>query len=145
MPTESGIERRRTVLYLRGDHDLSTVPSLTEELTPVVAAGDTDVVLDMSQLGFLDASTVGVIVHVAASLHSQSRTLALRGPSAFVQRVLDLCDVADLVESAQTPVPPDPAAALGSWVDVPPAEPTGSGGGIDVVVEHADPVSIGRR
>ncbi|HVE64491.1 MAG TPA: STAS domain-containing protein [Mycobacteriales bacterium] len=138
-------EQRHTVIYLRGEHDLSTVHSLTDELAPVTATGDADVVLDLSGLRFLDASTVGVIVHAAASLRSQSRTLTLRRPPAFIQRVLDLCGVAHLVETAQRPELPDPAAALASWVAVPLMEPDGHDVASDQVVEDPDRVSTGRR
>ena len=78
---------------------------------------DADVVVDLSGVEFMDASTVGTIVRTRNLLGSRSRSLTLRSPSSCARRVLHACHLAALVE-------PDgfderSAVALATWVAVP--------------------------
>ncbi|HWM21755.1 MAG TPA: STAS domain-containing protein [Ilumatobacteraceae bacterium] len=88
----------RTVVWLRGEHDVSTVAALSQTMARAIALDDGDLVIDLSGVDFMDAATVGVIVRARDFLELQSRTLALRSPSTSAARVLDLCDLADLRE-----------------------------------------------
>jgi hypothetical protein len=62
------------------------------------ALGHGDVVVDLSEVQFVDRAIVKVLVHRQELLESQSRRLTLRAPSTFVQRVLDVCGLVELVE-----------------------------------------------
>ena len=97
-PRGAGTGLDPTVAALRGEHDLSTVPALCETLAGAIAVGGADLILDLSAVEFLDASTVGVIVAAADFLRARSRSLVLRSPSVCAQRVLDLCELSGLVE-----------------------------------------------
>jgi anti-sigma B factor antagonist len=87
-----------TVASLHGALDLSTVPALCETLSGAIAFGGADLILDLSAVEFLDASTVGVIVAAGEFLRARSRSLVLRSPSRCAQRVLDMCGLSGLVE-----------------------------------------------
>ena len=52
------------VLTLHGEHDVSTEPSLAEELERVAAAGG-PVVVDLSDAQFIDSSILRVLVSAA--------------------------------------------------------------------------------
>ena len=52
----------RTVVWLRGEHDVSTVAALSETLARAIALDDADLVVDLSDVQFMGAATVGVIV-----------------------------------------------------------------------------------
>jgi anti-sigma B factor antagonist len=88
----------RTVVWLRGEHDVSTVAALSQTMARAIALDDGDLVVDLSGVDFMDAATVGVIVRARDFLELQSRSLTLRAPSTCAGRVLDLCDLADLRE-----------------------------------------------
>jgi anti-anti-sigma factor len=51
----------------------------------------------LSEVEFMGASTVGVIVRAREFLHQRSRSLTVRLPSAFVRRVMDACNLNDLL------------------------------------------------
>lgn len=93
-----GSEVDRTVLWLRGDHDVATVGGLSELVTDAVAADTDDVVVDLSGVTFMDGSTVGVLVRAHDLLRTCSRSLVLRSPSRCARRVLDVCGLSGLVE-----------------------------------------------
>jgi anti-sigma B factor antagonist len=81
----------QTVVRLAGDHDLSTVPALTEAFGRAVSADRTDVLLDLSEVTFIDASTVNVLLSLRSSLAENSRTLTIHEPAACVSRLLAIC------------------------------------------------------
>jgi anti-sigma B factor antagonist len=102
----------RTVVWLRGEHDISTVAALSQTMARAIALDDGELVIDLSGVEFMDAATVGVIVRARNFLELQSRTLALRSPSTAAARVLDLCELADLGEPR--PAPETRATATGA-------------------------------
>jgi len=88
----------RIVVWVRGEQDATTAAGLAERLANAAALGHGDVVVDLSEVPFVDRAIVKVLVHSQELLESQCRRLALRAPSTFVQRVLDVCGLVDLVE-----------------------------------------------
>jgi anti-anti-sigma factor len=92
-----GRDAERTLISLRGEHDASTVAALSDVLALAVALDAADLVVDLSDVEFMSAATVGVIVRTRVLLRSQSRTLELRHPSSCARRVLDACRV-DLID-----------------------------------------------
>jgi anti-anti-sigma factor len=97
-PRGAGTGLDPTIASLRGAQDLSSVPVLCETLAGAIAVGGADLILDLSAVEFLDASTVRVIVAAAEFLRARSRSLVLRSPSSCARRVLDLCGLSGLVE-----------------------------------------------
>ena len=93
-----------TVILLRGKYDLTTMAALGEPLDRAMAQGDADLVIDLSEVQFMDATTIGVIIRARNHLRAESRSLVLRSPPPWARRVLDQCDLAGLVG----PVPPAP-------------------------------------
>ena len=101
-----GRTESRTVVWLSGEHDLSTVDAVSQTLARVFALDDGDVVLDLSGVHFMGAATIEVIVRAMDALDLRSRVLTLRSPSVSAQRVVDLCGLADLVDASSTDAQP---------------------------------------
>ncbi len=116
--------RRRTVVWLQGEHDVYTVDALSETLAGAMALDDCDLVVDLSAVEFMGAATVGVLIRTRDVLQSRSRSLVLRSPTRCARRILDLCGQGDLLEPHRADAPPatGPASALGTWVTVPTAD-----------------------
>jgi len=120
-PSSLADEADSTVVWLHGEHDITTVATLSEVMTQAIAFDDGDLVVDLRGVEFMDAATVGVIVRARGFLRRRSRALVLRSPSGYARRLLDLCGLAHLVDLrlADVTPPPGPAGALGTWVAVP--------------------------
>jgi anti-anti-sigma factor len=58
----AGRDGDRIVVWLRGEHDIATTVELSETLVRAIAIDDADLVVDLSEVQFIDASTIGVIV-----------------------------------------------------------------------------------
>jgi anti-anti-sigma factor len=109
------------VVWLRGEHDLSTVGALSETMARAIALDDADLVVDLSEVQFMGAATVGVIIRARELLRLRSRSLVLRSPSRCARRILQLCGVTDLLGLRLVDATPltGTAGALGTWVAVP--------------------------
>ena len=123
----AGRDGDRTVVWLRGDHDLATTAELSATLARAIAIDDMDLVVDLTYVQFMDASTVGVLIRAREFLLLRSRSLTLRAPLKAARRVLDACGLAELID----PGPPasKAAGALGSWVAVPALDRAEEAGG----------------
>jgi anti-anti-sigma factor len=120
----AGHNSDRTVVWLRGEHDVSTVAALSETMARAIALDDADVVVDLSEVQFMGAATVGVIIRAREFLRLRSRQLVLRSPSECARRILDVCGHSDLLDPRIADATPltGPAGALGTWVVVPATE-----------------------
>lgn len=118
----AGGDPARTVLWVRGEHDMATKVTLAVAIARAAQRDDVPLLIDLSAVTFMDASTVGAIVGSRNRLRSRGQSLELRSPSPPALRVLHLCGLTDLIHCER--VQPT-AAALASWVDVPPLEPAG--------------------
>jgi anti-anti-sigma factor len=106
------------VVFLRGEHDAFTSGLLANALATAISDDDHNLVLDLSEVVFMGAATVGVIVRAREFLRVRGRVLTVRSPSSQARRVVQLCGAGDLVESAAADELSS-AGALGTWVTVP--------------------------
>lgn len=114
---------QQTVVWVRGEQDISTRDRLTLSLAKAAARDAGDIVVDLSGVTFMDASTIGALVAARNMLRVHARSLTFRHPSQAAQRLLDLCG---LTPSTDDPAPTQPpiGSALGTWVRVPHATST---------------------
>ena len=118
--TPDGGDPAYTVVWVRGEHDIATRMALVVAIARAAQRGDANVIVDLSEVTFMDASTIGALVGSRNRLRPRSRSLHVRAPSLPALRVLELCDLADLLHPATVTVHrTGVASALGTWVDVP--------------------------
>ncbi len=67
----------RFVLAVSGEIDMVTAIDFEQDLGRLLAGGDGDVVLDLSQLDFIDSAGLGVLMGALRRLQEQDRRLAL--------------------------------------------------------------------
>jgi anti-anti-sigma factor len=130
------------VVWLWGEHDLSTDDALCATLARAIALHSAGLVLDLSEVEFIAPSTLGVIVRARELLRQRSASLSLRCPSAFIRRVIDACGLNDLLGPG--PEIAVEKGALGSWVAVPATERSGREPGPCAPVPGRTPACVGR-
>ena len=100
-----------TIIRLRDEHDMSTVEALAAELARAIASTDADLSVDLSEVQFMDASTVRLFLLARQFLVPRQRTLTLRSPATCAQRIIAICQLDELLEpgsrgAAATAKPP---------------------------------------
>lgn len=91
-------DANRTVVSLHGEHDIATLAELSKAMARGIALDDLDVVVDLSRVDFMGASTATVIVRAREFLQAHSRELTVRAPSRCARRLLAVCGLSALVE-----------------------------------------------
>jgi anti-anti-sigma factor len=94
-----------TVVWVCAEHVMGTVAVLSAAMADAIAR-DADVVVDLSGVAFMDASTLGVIIGARRLLRVRSRCLTVRAPSRCAQRILEVCGLAGLVDATSAPIAP---------------------------------------
>jgi anti-sigma B factor antagonist len=77
-------EGDQTVCRIRGDLDAVSAPRLRAVLAERI---NSDVVLELSELQFIDSSGLGVLVGALKRFEAAGRRLTLRAPTSGIQRV----------------------------------------------------------
>lgn len=84
-----------STIGLQGEWDLAGEPAISRAITKTLERSPERVVLDLSQLAFMDASGVAAAIQLSARSHAENFQLAIvPGPRA-VQRVFDICHVTE--------------------------------------------------
>ncbi len=115
-PVPRGSEPGPIVVWLAGEHDISTDGALCLALARAMASGPGALVIDLSGVEFMSASTLETIARARELLWHRSPSLTVRSPSAFVRRIIDACDLTDLLGPQAGNLA---AKSLSSWVAVP--------------------------
>jgi anti-sigma B factor antagonist len=113
-----------TVVWVRGEHDIATRVSLVAAIARAAQRDEADLLVDLSEVTFMDASIIGALVGSRNRLRVRSQSLQLRAPSPPARRVLDLCGLTDLIihpDAAEGMHPTGAAAALSTWVEAAPS------------------------
>jgi anti-anti-sigma factor len=91
------------MLCIAGQHDASTVASLSGELADAMMWDEGDLIVDLRGVEFMDSSTVAAFLRARTVVAARGRSLYLQSPSESPRRILDICGVA--YDAVPTPGP----------------------------------------
>jgi anti-anti-sigma factor len=90
------------VLVLKGEHDLSTAPDVRVHVEDAVIAGG-DLIVDLSEVGFIDSSILGVLVAGYRSVTDAAHGFAIVAvPESSVTRLFDLVSLSEVIAVCPT-------------------------------------------
>ena len=84
----------RTYLHLHGEHDLARLTELRAALAKAVDGDKNDLVVDLSDVEFICAGTIGAFFRSRMLLKSLARTMTVHAPRPHTQRILAICEFA---------------------------------------------------
>jgi anti-anti-sigma regulatory factor len=117
-----------SVVWLRREHDSSTREALVATLARAIALNESALIIDLTEVRMMSAATIGVIARAEEFVRHRGRSFVLRASSACIESATEWGGLGVAVVGAEGPEP-DPvenmseAQALGSWVEVPVADP----------------------
>jgi anti-anti-sigma factor len=85
------------VVALRGELDFDEAPTFARVLDELRTDGARKVVVDLSELTFIDSSGISVLVTAARAASAERGTLVIASPSAHVRRVFDIVKLSELM------------------------------------------------
>jgi anti-sigma B factor antagonist len=93
----SSAEGEIKVVAVRGELDFDEAPALETVLAELRAEGERELVVDLSELMFIDSSGISVLVGAARAATAEQGTLVVAAPTPHVQRVFDIVSLSELV------------------------------------------------
>jgi anti-sigma B factor antagonist len=88
-------------IYLRGELDIANVPFATAMINEAIGLGHFKLILDLSNLTFIDASGLGMFVKTQSLLGSLGGFLVLRGPSPRLRNLIHICGLSHTLQVAE--------------------------------------------
>lgn len=88
-------EGQECVVTVSGELDLAAASSLEAELDRILGSGATRIVLDLSDLDFIDSTGLSVLVRAQQRAHESDRELGLINPGQQVERLLSLTGLSE--------------------------------------------------
>jgi anti-sigma B factor antagonist len=81
------------VLHVSGELDLHTSPALRDALSEFLGSGTTKLAVDLEDVGFMDSSSLGILVTSLKRIREMDGDLALVGVNGSPLKVLTLTGI----------------------------------------------------
>ncbi|HTW18935.1 MAG TPA: STAS domain-containing protein [Mycobacteriales bacterium] len=91
-----------TVARPHGDLDVVNVDALRELLDGLCAGPARTIILDLSDVTFMDVLSLSVILGAADAMRDLGRQLVVENPSTAVRRLCDLLNAGDVLDAADS-------------------------------------------
>jgi anti-sigma B factor antagonist len=88
--TEQGSQAGHHVIAARGEIDLFTAPDLKQVITDAIEDGSHRVVIDLSEVSFLDSTALGVLIGAVKKLRSRGGALAIVNTEASIAKTFEI-------------------------------------------------------
>lgn len=90
-------EGANAAVRLSGDLDIVTSDEVKRELVELIDGGHTTLALDLSDVGFVDSSGLGVLVAVHRHAEAQGGAFVVRSAPPQVRRLFEITRLGDLL------------------------------------------------
>ena len=87
---ETPLDEQTELFELKGEFDLSVAPELERRLLNAIEAGHAEVVIDMTQVTFIDLATLNVIIRALKRAYQRNGHVVLACRERAVLRAIDL-------------------------------------------------------
>ncbi|HEY9577371.1 MAG TPA: anti-sigma factor antagonist [Pseudobacillus sp.] len=88
---------QQTKVRIAGEIDAYTAPKFRETVFPYTEKENSNIVIDLSEVSYMDSTGLGVFVGLFKSLNANGGTLQLVGLSERLRRLFDITGLADIM------------------------------------------------
>jgi anti-sigma B factor antagonist len=99
---EERLAPRVTVLVVYGDADLHAAPELRDRLGAAIDAGDSGIVVDLTETSFLDSTALGVLLGAVKRLRGGDGRIQLVASRPEIRRIFEITLLDQVLPLADT-------------------------------------------
>jgi anti-sigma B factor antagonist len=88
--TEESLDEQTHLIAVQGEVHVSTAPEFSERLNDAIARGKTGVVIDMTEVAFIDSTGLSVLLNALRRVTRQQGALALAVSNPTVLRLFEI-------------------------------------------------------
>ena len=100
--TVEEVDDRAAVVNVRGEIHLATAPEFSERLNEVIAEGKTAVVVDLTEVGFIDSTGLSVLLNALRRITRSGGSLTLVCTNPTVLRLFEITGTNETFEIVPT-------------------------------------------
>ena len=86
------------VVQLAGELDMLSAPDVSDQLSALLEAGETRLVMDLTGLQFLDSSGLSALLGAHQAAQARGASLVLRSPNERIVRLVNISGLGDVFE-----------------------------------------------
>ncbi|WP_416148592.1 STAS domain-containing protein [Salipaludibacillus sp. HK11] len=91
--TETG-----NIAYLSGEVDVYTASKLKDTLTPLAEKTNTELVVNLTEINYIDSTGLGIFIGVLKSTEKSESTLKLTGLNDRVKRLFEITGLNEVID-----------------------------------------------
>ena len=100
--SDESLDERTHLIAVRGEVHVSTAPEFSERLNEAIATGKTGVVIDMTDVEFIDSTGLSVLLNALRRVTRQQGSLALVVSNPTVLRLFEITRLDSTFDIAPT-------------------------------------------
>lgn len=85
------------LVSVSGELDVYTAPELKQVFEPVAAAGQHDLIVDLSELNYMDSTGLGIFVGTLKDLNKHDKELHVLGVNDRILKLFEITGLRDLM------------------------------------------------
>lgn len=91
------IKANKDYLFLKGEIDVYTAEKLKEALIPLTNIEKSDVVVDLSQVSYIDSTGLGIFIGALKATHQHESSLKLIGMTERTRRLFRITGLDEVI------------------------------------------------
>ncbi|UTR13412.1 STAS domain-containing protein [Salipaludibacillus sp. LMS25] len=84
--------------HLSGEVDVYTATKLKEALTPLAEQADKDLIVDLSEVNYIDSTGLGIFIGTLKAAEKSDTSLRLTGLNDRVKRLFEITGLNDVID-----------------------------------------------
>ncbi len=84
------------IVKLAGEVDVYTAPMLRDAIIPLTI--DSNVIVDMTEVGYMDSTGLGVFISAFKSSHQHKSSLKLIGVTEKIERLFQITGLSEIID-----------------------------------------------
>lgn len=91
-------EDNKVLGFIEGEIDAFTAPMLREKLAEITLEDSKEIVLDLSEVSYMDSTGLGVFVGFFKNVKAENAKLKLTGLSSRLKRLFDITGLGEIMD-----------------------------------------------